>query len=119
MDKEILATAVKALDEKKAEELSAVEIEDLTTIADVFVFATATSSTHVRALAEAVEEKLSAAGVEPHHIEGKATDWVLLDYGSVVIHIFGRKSREYYRLERLWSDGKPVDLGQFLSGESA
>ncbi|MBQ7288104.1 MAG: ribosome silencing factor [Clostridia bacterium] len=96
-------------------ELAAVEISELTTIADAFVMATATSNTHVRALADAVEEKLSAIGVEPHHIEGKATDWILLDYGCVVVHVFGRKSREFYALDHMWDDGAQIDVEKLLA----
>lgn len=112
--KTVLKIALKALDDKKAMDLAAVEISDLTTIADAFVMATATSSTHVRALADAVEEKLSEAGVEPHHIEGKATDWILLDYGCIVVHIFGRQSREFYALDHMWNDGVQMDVEQLL-----
>lgn len=111
----VLKTALHALDDKKAMELAAVEISELTTIADAFVMATATSNTHVRALADAVEEKLSAIGVEPHHIEGKATDWILLDYGCVVVHVFGRKSREFYALDHMWDDGAQIDVEKLLA----
>ena len=117
-DQMILKTALRALDDKKALELAAVEISELTTIADAFVMATATSSTHVRALADAVEEKLSALGVEPHHIEGRATDWILLDYGCLVVHIFGKKSREFYALDHMWDDGTPIDVSQLLAEEN-
>ncbi len=116
--KTILKTALKALDDKKAMELTAVEISDLTTIADAFVMATATSNTHVRALADAVEDKLSVIGVEPHHIEGKATDWILLDYGCIVVHIFGRKSRDFYALDHMWNDGAQIDVEEMLAEEN-
>ena len=76
----------------------------------LLLICTATSNTHVRALAEAVEEKLDKAGVKPDHTEGRSSDWLLLDYGTVVVHIFGRKSRDYYSLDRMWSDGETVDL---------
>lgn len=114
---EILKTAAKALDSKKALDVQAVEIGDLTIITDFFLLATATSSTHVRALADEVEEMLSRAGVEPHHIEGRATGWILLDYGSVVVHVFDKKSRDFYQLERLWNDGVPYDLSGLLAEE--
>lgn len=113
----ILKTALRALDNKKAIDLAAVEISELTTIADAFIMATATSNTHVHALADAVEEALSAIGVEPHHIEGRATDWILLDYGCVVVHIFGKKSREFYALDHMWDDGTKLDLQKLLSEE--
>ena len=94
--REILKIAAKALDSKKALDVQAIEIGDLTIITDFFLLATATSSTHVRALADEVEEMLSRAGVEPHHIEGRATGWILLDSGSVVVHVFDKNSRDFY-----------------------
>ncbi|MCI8360583.1 MAG: ribosome silencing factor [Clostridiales bacterium] len=112
---DILKIAARALDSKKAIDLQAIKIGDLTIITDFFLLATATSSTHVRALADEVEEMLSRAGVEPNHIEGKATGWILLDYGSVVVHVFDRKSREFYQLERLWNDGESYDLSGMLA----
>ena len=115
---DILKIAAKALDSKKAIDLQAIRISDLTIITDFFLLATATSSTHVRALADEVEEMLSRAGVEPNHIEGKATGWILLDYGSVVVHVFDRKSREFYQLERLWNDGEIYDLSGMLAEDA-
>jgi len=106
---DILKTAARALDEKKAQELTVIRVENLTVLADYFVLATATSAPHVRALADITEEKLKQAGVQPHHIEGRATGWILLDYGSVVIHIMSAKNREFYNLEHTWSDGEQVD----------
>ena len=111
---EILKVAANALNNRKATELTGIKIEDVSDIADYFLICTATSNTHVRALSEAVEEKLGEAGVKPDHIAGKSSDWLLLDYGTVVIHIFGRKSRDYYSLDRMWSDGETVDLSNVL-----
>ena len=111
---DILKIAARALDSKKAMDLQAIRISDLTIITDFFLLATATSSTHVRALADEVEEMLSRAGVEPNHIEGKSTGWILLDYGSVVVHVFDKKSRDFYQLERLWNDGTAYDLSDVL-----
>ena len=76
--------------------------------------ATATSSTHVHSLADEVETKLTEAGFEPHHIEGKSTGWIVLDYSSVIIHIFTPDQREFYGLDNIWSDGKSVDLSEIL-----
>ena len=114
---EILKIAANALNEKKAKELAAVKIDKLTVIAEYFLMCTATSSTHVRALADEVEEKLGEAGVQPHHIEGKATGWLCLDYGTVVIHLLERKQRDYYQLERLWGDGEKQDVTSLLEAE--
>lgn len=114
---EILKIAANVLNEKKAKELNAIKIEKISDIADFFLICTATSSTHVRALADEVEEKLKQNGVTPDHIEGKASDWILLDYGTVVIHVFGRQSRDFYALDRMWSDGEQIDLTQMLESD--
>ena len=114
---EILKIAANALNEKKARELSAIKIEEVSDIADFFLICTATSNTHVRALADEVEAKLKEQGVMPDHIEGRASDWILLDYGTVVVHVFGRQSRDFYALDRMWSDGEQVDLTQMLESD--
>lgn len=111
---DILKIAANALNSKKARELNAVKVADLTVLAEYFLMCTATSSTHVRALADDVEEKLSEAGVQPHHIEGKTTGWIVLDYGSVIIHVFSRDQREFYALDKMWSDGEQVELDVIL-----
>ena len=111
---EIVKIAANALNDKKARELNAVKVSDLTVLTEYFVIATATSSTHVRALADEVEAKLEEAGLRPHHIEGKATGWVALDYGTVIVHVFGRNEREFYALDKMWSDGEMVDLNDIL-----
>ena len=113
---EILTKAANALDEKKAKEINAVKIGDLTVLAEYFLMCTATSSTHVRALCDEVEEKLEEAGVKPHHIEGRTTGWIVLDYGSVIVHIFSRNDREFYGLDKMWSDGEAVDMSEILTG---
>ena len=109
--------AANALNNKKAANLAALKVDDLTVITEFFLLATATSSTHVRALADEVEFKLSEQGVEPHHIEGKSTGWVLLDYGSVIVHVFSREAREFYNLDKMWADGTVIDLDSILVSE--
>lgn len=110
----ILKVAANALNSKKARGLKALKIDDLTTLADYFLLATATSSTHVRALADEVEDKLKSEGVEPHHIEGRATGWLVLDYNSIIVHIFTPTEREFYNLDSMWSDGTEIDLINIL-----
>ncbi|HIT53587.1 MAG TPA: ribosome silencing factor [Candidatus Fimivicinus intestinavium] len=111
---DLVKAAVHALDEKKAEDIEVIQITELSVVADYFVIANGTSNTHVRALAGEVEDALLKQGVEVGHIEGRATGWILLDYGSVVVHVFHKESREYYNLERLWADGKVVDIQDML-----
>ncbi|MBQ5810704.1 MAG: ribosome silencing factor [Clostridia bacterium] len=113
-DNKILYIAANALNEKKAMNIEAIKVADLTVITDYFLIATATSSTHVRSLADEVEEKLAKEEIMPRQIEGKATGWILLDYGRVIIHIFTPQMREFYNLEHLWSDGEKVDIDKIL-----
>lgn len=111
---ELVKTAVKAIDSKKGENIEVIGITDLTILSDYFVIATGTSSTQVKALAEEVEYQLELKGIEPHHIEGRNTPWVCLDYNSVVIHIFYKDQRDFFKLERLWEDGEKIDTAKFL-----
>lgn len=112
----MISVVVTALDSKKGKDIRVLHIEEQTTLADYFVICNGTSTTQVRALADAVEEAMSKAGEEPHHIEGHhGGEWTLLDYSSVVVHVFTEEGREFYSLERLWSDAAPVDISQLLT----
>ena len=114
--KEIAIAAVKALDSKKGQDIKCLETGHLTTLADYFVLCTATSTTQIKALADACEKALKDAGEPPHHIEGhRGGTWVLLDFSSVVVHIFNEEARKFYDLERLWSDAVPMDLSGVLT----
>ncbi len=113
--KELLENIVRILDSKKAEDITAIETTELTIVSDYFVIASGTSNTHVKSLADDVEDEMAKLGVEPNHIEGRATGWILLDYGSVIVHIFQRESREYYNLERLWADASIIDISYLLT----
>ena len=106
---------VKALDDKKAFDIKVIKIDDLTILGDYFIIASGSSSTQVKALADIVDEKLSENGIEPNHIEGKTSGWILLDYGDVVIHVFSKDEREFYSLEKLWQDGKEIDISDIIS----
>ncbi len=110
--KELALMAAKALSEKKGREIQVLEISDLTTLADYFVLATGSSNTQINALVDNVEKVLTEqAGEEPLHREGyRGGTWVLLDYGCIAVHVFNAEAREFYGLERLWRDGKNVDL---------
>ena len=117
--KEIIAVAVKALSDKQGRDLKVLDTAGQTTLAEYFIICSGTSNTQVRALAEAVEEALSKAGEEPHHIEGhRGGLWTLLDYSAVVIHVFTEEGREFYDLERLWSDAAPVDVSEYLTADA-
>ena len=108
---EILSLAVRALSAKKARNLTAIDISKVTTVARVFLIASGTSSTHIKALADAVDDALSLAGVEAFRRNGYGSArWILLDYSEVVVHIFHEDDRAFYGLERLWQDGEFLAL---------
>ena len=114
MSLDIVKKIVKALDDKKGNDIQIIKIEELTIVADYFVICTANSNTHVRALADEVEYQLEEAGIKADHVEGRATGWVLLEYHGVIVHIFMEEARNYYNLERLWEDAKKIDASEFL-----
>ena len=114
--KESALECVRALDAKKGRDIKLLETGELTTLADYFVICSATSTTQIKALADACEKALKDAGEPPHHIEGhRGGTWVLLDFSSVVVHIFNEEARKFYDLERLWSDAVPMDLSGVLT----
>lgn len=114
--KELAIIAAKALDDKKGKEIAAIEVAEQTTLADYFVIATGSSNTQINALSGSVEKAMKEQAEElPLRREGyRDGTWVLLDYGSVVVHVFSPEAREFYGLERLWHDGKPLDLSGVL-----
>ena len=108
---ELAKEAAKYLNNKKAEEIKIVKIEDISSLTDYFVFATGTSNTHINALADELKVGLKSVGIMPDHMEGyRANSWVLMDYNSVIVHIFTPESREFYDLDRLWQDGESIDM---------
>lgn len=113
-NEKILRIAANALNSKKARQMSAIKVDSLTALTGYFLLATASSTTHVRALADEVEDTLKENGVLVHHIEGKSTGWIALDYESVIVHIFTQDQREFYDLDRMWADGEPVNLEEIL-----
>ena len=110
-DTYIAIIAIKALDEKQGGNMQTIDIEKVSTLGHYFIVCEANSTTQVKALADSVEYHLSQAGVEPAHVEGYQTaNWILMDYGQVMVHIFHKEQREFYSLEKLWADGTVVDL---------
>ncbi len=103
----LASVAVDALEEKKAVDVEVLKVTTKTTLADIFVVATGTSNTHIKTLADFVEEKLKEIhNITPHHIEGlDARNWVLLDYGDLVVHLMLEEDRMFYNLESLWRLG--------------
>ena len=110
---EMARIAYQALDEKKGEDIREIDISGISVIGDYFVITNGTSDSQVRALVDNVEEKMHKAGYELKEQEGNNSGtWVLLDYGDIIIHIFDRENRPFYNLERIWSDGKDVEMNE-------
>ncbi len=115
---DMLKIITKTLDGKKAEDIRAIKITDLTVLADYFIIANGTSTTHTKTLAEEVEYQFSQLGIEPNRKEGyNSSNWIILDYGDIVVHIFYKETRDHYQLERLWSDGESIDIESYLTEE--
>lgn len=112
MEPKDLAIQIAAiLDKKKATRVKVLRVHNLTVMADYFVIASGTSSTHVKSLAEEAEFQLKEQGIAPIRTEGFNTqNWFILDYGSVIVHVFSPDAREFYDLDHLWADGENVPL---------
>ena len=105
--------AYDALDEKKAEDISIIDISGVTVIADYFLIDSGAIPNQVQALVDNVQEKLYKAGYECKQVEGyQGATWILLDYLDIVIHVFSREDRRFYDLERIWRDGRQMDIDE-------
>lgn len=111
---ELAREIVKVLDNKKGMDIKLIEITEHSIVADYFIIVSGTSNTHVKALADEVEYEISQKGIEPAHVEGRATGWILIDYSSVLVHVFTGEAREYYNLERLWQDARTIDISDIV-----
>lgn len=110
-----LKIAVNAADDKKANDLVALDISGIASFASYFFLCTGDSSRQMQAIADEIEKRLKAGGIRPSHVEGYAnSEWILMDYLDLVIHIFSKTARAYYDLERLWRDGKKLDISKLL-----
>ena len=107
--KELAKIAIDAMEDKKAIDIKIIDIEKISTLADYFIIASGSNRNQVQAMADEVDEKMSRAGYEPKNIEGyRNANWILMDYGDLVIHIFDEENRLFYDLERIWRDGNLV-----------
>ncbi len=108
---EMVAITVDALEDKKAEDIKVIDISQVSVLADYFIIASGTNKSQIQALCDTVEEKLGKAGYPLKQIEGyNNANWVLLDFSDIIVHIFDRENRLFYDLERIWCDGKTVDI---------
>ncbi|HLH45088.1 MAG TPA: ribosome silencing factor [Bryobacteraceae bacterium] len=108
--------AVRAADAKQAKDIRVLDLREVTSFADHFVICSGSNPRQIQTIADEVEKTLKKAGERPHSVEGyDNADWILLDYGDYLVHIFSEKARLYYDLERLWRDAKPVKLAEIFS----
>lgn len=113
--KEMTRLACKALEDKKGKDIKVIDIHEVSVIADYFVIASGSNQNQVQAMVDNVEEQLGRAGHEPKQIEGsKNSAWILMDYGDLIVHVFDEENRLFYDLERIWRDGKTLDVKEFL-----
>lgn len=113
--KEILELAVKAADSKRAEEIIALDVSEVSVMADYFVIMDANSKRQVQAIAEAVVEQAHKNDIVIKSVEGKqAGNWVLVDLGDVIVHVFQKDQRQFYNLEKLWSQAPMVNIDQWV-----
>ncbi|MBR6967265.1 MAG: ribosome silencing factor [Ruminococcus sp.] len=114
-EKEKLELIIKTLDLKKGEDIQAIRIADLTILADYFVIVNGNSNTHARTLADEVEFVLSQKGIEPERREADTGNtWIILDYADIIVHVFYKETRNFYKLEGLWADGEQMDISDLL-----
>jgi ribosome-associated protein len=108
--KEMAALAVAALEDKKALDIKILDISDISTIADYFIIASGSNRNQVQAMADSVDEALGRAGHEVKNTEGyQNANWILMDFGDIIVHLFDEENRLFYDIERIWRDGKLVE----------
>ncbi|MBP3912986.1 MAG: ribosome silencing factor [Lachnospiraceae bacterium] len=108
--KELVGIIVRALEEKKAENIEVIEIDQISPLADFFVIANGSNANQTEAMVDEVQEKAAMAGFQADHVEGhKNANWTLIDFKGVVVHIFDQEGREFYDLTRIWQDGTKLD----------
>ena len=114
-EKMMAQIACKAIDDKKGQDIKVIDIHNVSVIADYFVIASASNQNQVQAMVDNADEMLGRAGYEAKQIEGtRNSSWVLMDYGDMIIHVFDEENRLFYDLERIWRDGKVLEMDEFL-----
>ena len=116
---DLAAKIINIIYKKQAHDIKLLRVTDQTIIADFFVIATGNSNTQIKALSDDLEYQTGLLGVKPANIEGfREASWILLDYSSVIVHIFNRETREFYNLERLWNDAEQIDASALIEDKT-
>ena len=116
--KEVAYQVTKALDEKKGQDIQLLKIDEVSSLADYFLICTGNSNTHVKTLCDYAEYEMEQLGEPMLGREGhRGNSWELLDFGSIVVHVFTQEAREFYALERLWADAEKIDISSFIVEE--
>lgn len=111
MTNEILSAAYKALDDKFGKDIVILNISEISVLTDYFIIASGSNTSQIQAMADEVTKILSAFGINARHIEGyNSAEWILVDFGNIIVHIFAKENRAFYNLERIWADAKHVVL---------
>ena len=109
--RELAKIAYNALDEKKGINISIIDISEISTLADYFIIAGGNNENQVKALANSVEEEMYKVDYKPKHIEGfDNANWILMDFSDIIVHVFNEEDRLFYDLERIWRDGKHLEV---------
>lgn len=116
--REMAKLAVAALDDHKAEEVTVIDIREVSPIADYFIIASGNNQNQLQAMRDAADEALYKEGIKVKQIEGNQNStWILMDYGDIIIHIFSKEDRLFYDLERIWRDGKKMEISELLGDQ--
>ena len=107
--KKMALLAVEALEDKKAEDITIIDISEVSVLADYLIIADGSNRNQVQAMADSAEEALGKAGYDAKQIEGyQSANWILMDYKDIIVHVFSKEDRAFYDLERIWRDGKQI-----------
>lgn len=113
--KDLVQIVYRALDSKKGENIKIIDISNVSVVADYFIIANGSNQNQVQALVDQVQEELYRVGYEPKQIEGYRTgSWILMDYGDIIVHVFSKEDRLFYDLERIWRDGREMEITELI-----
>ena len=108
--KKLAGIVINALEAKKAEDIRVIDISEISILADYFIIANGSNSRQIQAFADEIEQKLAKEGCHLKQAEGyDSANWILLDFGDLIVHLFDKENRSFYNLERIWRDGKQID----------